>query len=317
MKNINLTWIIAHEPAYLFYRVASDFAKIVNEKSKDIQIKINIITADEYNQLNSSGDKVTKHNLWKLLQNNKVQIAQMQTTSLARQFNKQMHVFDMPYLFNDHDHAAEVLEGKIGTDLLNNFDKKSKLKGLAYTYSGGFRLMPFAEKVTSLEELYNKPIRSGMSEIAQETISSFGFKPVPTEVEELTSTVMNKSALGGEHVAQRLLPDKCESWTKTIIDTEHSLFLTSIVVNIDWWNSLPSDLQLIFIDSAREAARNERKLSLIEGEKSIKQLESIGVSYIKLTDLEKKQLKSKTEKVYTKFNNLFDSNLITSIRKIK
>jgi len=315
MKNINLTWIIAHEPAYLFYRVAADFAKIVNEKSKYVQIKINIITADEYNQLNSSEDKVTKHNLWKLLQNNKVQIAQMQTTSLARQFNKQMHVFDLPYLFNDHDHAAEVLEGKIGTDLLNKFDKKSKLKGLAYTYSGGFRLMPLAEKVTSLEELCDKPMRSGMSEIAQETISCFGFKPVPTEVEELTSTVINKSVLGGEHVAQRLLPDKCESWTKTIIDTEHSLFLTSIVVNIDWWNSLSDDLQLIFIDSAREAARNERKLSLFEGEKSIKQLESIGVSYIKLTDLEKKQLKSKTEKVYEKFSSLFDSTLINSITK--
>ena len=130
MKTINLTWIIAHEPAYLFYRVAADFAKIVNSKSNNTQIKINIITADEYNKLNSSGDKVTKHNLWKLLQNNKVQIAQMQTTSLARQFNKQMHIFDMPYLFNDHDHAAEVLEGKIGTDLLNNFDKNLKTEYL-------------------------------------------------------------------------------------------------------------------------------------------------------------------------------------------
>lgn len=312
MKTIKLTWVIAHEPAYLFYRVAADFKRIISEKSKSVNVEIDILTAEEYNEKYSPVEPASRHNLWKFLQDNTVQIAQMQTTSLARQFNKDMHVLDLPYLFTDHDHAARVLEGDVGKTLLNSFDESSKLKGLAYTYSGGFRLMPFNSTVTSLGELAGHNVRSGMSSIAQDTMKALGFNPVPTEIDEVSSTIETGKAIGAEHVAQRLFPDQCEDWIKTIIDTKHSLFLTSIVVNVDWWNSLDMDVQHVFMEAAAEAAKNERALSIEDGIKSVKTLQDNGVTVVDLSNEQLAELKDITSPVYD--NHQFTQDYVTIIK---
>jgi TRAP-type C4-dicarboxylate transport system substrate-binding protein len=316
MEQIKLKWVIAHEPAYLFYRVAEDFKRLVNQHSDAVNVDIEILTSAEYNEKYSPSEPVHRHNLWKLLQDGTVQITQMQTTSLAKQFNRQMHVLDLPYLFDNHDQAQDTLEGEVGQYLLNSFDQSSRLKGLAYTYSGGFRLMPFSGTVSSLAELVGQPVRSGMSDIAQDTIRAFGFDPVPTEIDQVSAAINADQAVGAEHVAQRLFPDQCENWINTIIDTEHSLFLTSIVVNVDWWNSLDQTVQQVFADAAREAARNERVLSVADGDASIKKLQDNGVTVIHLSQEEKAELQQRTQSVYDKYDNgYFEPGLIQSIRK--
>lgn len=315
MKQIKLRWVIAHEPAYLFYRVAEDFKRLVNQHQDVVNVDIEILTNSEYNAKYSPAEPVTRHNLWKLLQDGTVQITQMQTTSLARQFNRQMHVLDLPYLFDTHEQAQQTLEGEVGQYLLNNFEESSRLKGLAYTYSGGFRLMPFAGSVTTLGEVAGQAVRSGMSEIAQDTIRAFGFRPVPTEIDEVTTVIKADQAIGAEHVAQRLFPDQCEDWIETIIDTEHSLFLTSIVVNVDWWNSLDQQVRDVFTACALEAARNERELSIKDGEDSVAKLAGNGVKVIKLSDDQKQELRSRVKGVYEKYNSYFEPGLIQRIKK--
>lgn len=315
MQQINLNWVIAHEPAYLFYRVAEDFARIVNSKSKDYNINIEILTAEEYNSKYSPSESITRHNLWKLLQDNTVQITQMQTTSLARQFNKQMHVFDLPYLFRDHDHAASVLEGEIGEYLLNRFDESSRLKGLAYTYSGGFRLLPVNHSVTSLGEIMGMPVRSGLAPQAIDTVAALGGIPVPADLEETQRLVRQGEVVAAEYVTQRIIPDGGQEWIKTIINTEHSLFLTSIVVNVDWWNHLPADLQSIFMEAAVESARNERDLSIKDGETSMEILKKDGVTVVNLTDSEMQSLKLKGLEIQNKYaDSYFENGLVDNIR---
>jgi TRAP-type C4-dicarboxylate transport system substrate-binding protein len=316
MKEIKLKWVIAHEPAYLFYRVAEDFKNIVNSKTSSFKIDIEILRHTEYNERYNPTVEIGRNNLWKALQDNTVQFAQMTTSSLGRQFNREMQVYDMPYIFDNHEHAAEILEGEIGEQILNSFEPESKLKGLAYTYSGGFRLMPVKDSVVNLTELAGQPVRSGWSEIAQDTIRAFGMNPIPTEIEQVTSTVKRGEAVAAEHVAQRLLPDNCQEWTDTIIDTEHSLFLTSIVVNRDWWNSLDSELQEIFSSAALEAARNERELSIRDGIDSIEKMKKLGVKYVTLDKEQRSQLVEKTKSVYEKYQRgYFSENLIEKIKK--
>lgn len=316
MQTLNLKWVIAHEPAWLFYRVAEDFKRLVNEKSSSFKIDIEILTAEEYNDLYKPEVKLGRSNLWRALRDNTVQIAQMTTTHLGNQFNRQMQVFDMPYIFDDHDHAREVLEGPIGQEILNKFDESSRLKGLAYTYSGGFRLFASCEEVASLNELVGKPMRVGLSPVASATIESLGLTPVSLEPQEFTPAVKEGKTAGGEHVAQRLIPDNCETWTKSIIDTEHSLFLTSIVVNVDWWNGLPQEVKEIFNQAAFQAARNERALSVQDHYDSLEKLKQMGAKYHKISESQRAQLKETTKIVYEKFgDNYFEPGLVDKIKK--
>lgn len=316
MKQLKLLWVIAHEPAYLFYRVAEDFKNLVNQYKSIVEIDVEILTEKEYNKKFNPQEPVNRHNLHKLLQDGSVQITQMLTSSLARQCNQQMHVLDMPYIFDNHQHAKEVLEGEVGTYLLNKFDKDSKIKGLAYTYSGGFRLLPVAGTVATLSELAGQPIRSGYSPVAQDTIKAFGFNAVPADLEEVNQLIETGKAVGSEYVAQRIFPDNCDKWINTIVDTEHSLFLTSIVVNVDWWNNLDAQVQDIFMKCALEAARNERELSVQDGYNSVAKLEQSGVKVIKLSQQEKEELRKKVQPVYDKYtDSYFEPGLVSKIKK--
>lgn len=316
METYNLNWVIAHEPKYLFYRVAEDFARLVKEYAGDIDININILTDDEYNTKFNPEVPVNRHNLWKLLQSGDVHIAQMQTTSLARQFNPEMHVLDLPYIFRDHDHAANVLEGEVGVELLNKFDSESRIKGLAYTYSGGFRLLPSHKKVTSLGELAGAPIRSGLSRQAREAIEMLGGNPVPADTEEAWALAENGSVTASEYVTQRIYPDGMDKHTKSIIHTEHSLFLTSIVVNQDWFNNLPKHVQDVFMKAALEAARNERALSLLDGETNLKRLEDEGVNVVYLSKEEEAELQNRAADIRRKHGDMyFSPGLVEKIEK--
>jgi len=312
---MKIKWVIAHEPAYLFLRVAEDFQRIVNKKSKDVKIDIEILTADDYNKKYQPTEPVSRLNLDTLVRDNTVQITQMITSVLAKKFNKQMHAFDMPYIFRDHDHAQRVIEGEVGTKMLNSFPAESKLKGLAYTYSGGFRLLTLKDKVKSLAEIEGSSIRSGYSPQAQDTLTSFGVTPVAGELERVKELVQNNDAVGAEYVSQRILPDQQDEWINTIINTEHSLFMTNILVNTDWWNSLSVELQQIFEEAALEAARNERELSVNDGKQSLETLKAQGVEVIELSAEEKEELKTRSAWIYEKYNDsYFEPGLIKSIQ---
>jgi len=315
MTTYNLNWVIAHEPKYLFYRVAEDFANLVKEYAgDDLDINVNVLTDEEYNAKYDPKVPVNRHNLWKLLQDGDVQIAQMQTTSLARQFNPEMHVLDLPYLFRDHDHAAKVLEGDVGVELLNKFDEDSKIKGLAYTYSGGYRLLPSTQRVTSLGELAGLPIRAGLSQQAREAIEMLGGEAVPADTEQTWELAKTGKVQAAEYVTQRIYPDRCDEWIKSIVHTEHSLFLTSIVVNQDWFNSLPQAVQDVFMKAALQAARNERELSLKDGETNLRKLESEGVNIVYLSEEEEAELHARAAEIRkTHAETVFSPGLVDSI----
>ena len=121
--------------------------------------------------------------------------------------------------------------------------------------------------------------------------------------------------MAAEYVTQRIIPDGGQEWIKTIINTEHSLFLTSIVVNVDWWNQLPADLQSIFMEAAVEAARNERDLSIKDGETSLETLKKDGVTMIDLSDAERQALELKGLEIQNKYaDSYFEVGLVDKIR---
>jgi TRAP-type C4-dicarboxylate transport system substrate-binding protein len=66
---------------------------------------------------------------------------------------------------------------------------------------------------------------------------------------------------------------------------------------------------------AHEPARNERTLSIEDGEKSIRELQDSGVTVIKLSDDEITGLKNSTSFVYDKYQSSFGAGFIDAIRQ--
>jgi TRAP-type C4-dicarboxylate transport system substrate-binding protein len=151
-----IRWVIAHEPLNLFLRAAEDFERRVNEQQSQHKIEVEIMTLSEYSQRYNDGVVVTKHDLLDLMESGKIEMSQMYTTWLAEKYDQDMLALEMPFIFEDHDHATRVLEGEVGEFLLNKITEKSNVRGMAFTYSGGFRNILSSKKVNTLQGLVDE-----------------------------------------------------------------------------------------------------------------------------------------------------------------
>jgi TRAP-type C4-dicarboxylate transport system substrate-binding protein len=302
----------------LFYRAARDFEKYLNEHQQAEQIEIEIMTLTEYSQRYNDGVLVTKHDLLDLMEQGRLEMSQMYTTWLAEHYESDMLAFDLPFLFEDHDHATRVLEGEVGERLLAKLTDKSNVRGLSYTYSGGFRQMISNKSVSTLGELAGTTPRSTRNPVAQATLTALGIVPHACEVEDLRAEVVAGRCEGGETNYPRMYPLRQNEVTASVIDTEHSLFLTSMIIGDRFWAGLSAEVQAVIKKAAIEAGREERAETIRDGERAkVRLVQEEGATIHKLSAEERAEAIAKTAVVYDQFADMFTPGLVDAIRAAK
>lgn len=308
-----ITWVLAHEPYNLFLRAAEHFSRTVAEKTNGA-IEIEVLSSTDWEQKYNNSVAVDRYKMLDMVNEGTIEISQMYTTTLG-QLDKDMYVLDMPFIFSDHDHAARVLDGQVGKQLFNSLESKTNVKGLAYTYSGGFRVIPGNEVISSLEQFKGMKVRVANCPVAEDTFRAVGADPVVIAIEKLADALETKQVDMGESTYPRIYNMRQNEVATVINHTEHSLFLTSIIINKGVWNSLDVETQQIFADAAIAAAQIERNESLddVVAVQTQAQKDGITVSYLSAT--ERTRFKLATEVVYDQYQDYFTAGLIDSIKK--
>lgn len=315
MKPTLVKWVLAHEPIEIFIRAAQEFKKIV-EAAAPGRLDIDILTLSEYSAKYRNGQKTTKAELLKLMEQGEIEMSQMYTYVLS-QYNHDLDVLDMPFLFRDHDHAQRVFEGPIGETLLENYSREgSKIRGLGFTYSGGFKNLPFNRNVTSLADFAGAKVRVSRSPVSQATMRSLGAEPMTYEIEELAQRLGNRDIDAGECTWPRFYSNGVHQHAKTVVNTDHSLLVTNIIINSDFFSQLDVELQAVVKDAAIKAARFERQISVDDVEPTSNRAREDGCKVINLSDKERSEFEKTTAVVYEQFADYFSPGLIDNIKKL-
>jgi len=311
MKTIR--WVLAHEPIELFLRAAKRFKKTMEEMAPGV-LDYEIMTLSEYSDKYQNGKKVTKHDLIDLMEAGEIEMSQMYTSTLGRKHHRDMWALDMPFLFRDHDHAQKVLEGEIGQSLLAGLNEKTNVHGLAFTYSGGFRMIPANVVIDKIEDFKGQPLRCNMSPIATETFIAVGADPHQIELEEINEGVQDGRIVGGESTYPRFYGLKQNEHMSVINDAEHSLFLTSILVAKDFWDSLGDDIKEKIEYASFDAARSERQESVEDITVVKARCLDDDIAVHTMAVEERVKFQKATEYLYDKFEDMFSVGLINKIK---
>ena len=315
-QTTKIRWVIAHEPLNLFTRAAKDFQDHLNAVlTADQQVEVEIMTLTEYSQRYNNGIVVTKHDLLDLMEDGKIEMSQMYTTWLAEHYENDFLALDLPFLFTDHDHATRVLEGEVGETLLAKLTDKSNVRGLSFTYSGGFRQMISNKEVSTLADLVGTKQRSNRNPVAQATFKALGLDAVPSELEEIRDNMLAGMFEGAETNYPRIYPLGQNEVTKTVLDTEHSLFLTTMIIGDRFWESLGANVQASIKTAAIEAGREERAETIRDGEVAKQKLVAQGATIKTLSAEEKAWAIEQTAVVYDQFRDTFTAGLVDKIKK--
>ncbi len=316
-KPIKLRWVLAHIPYDLFLRSANIFAKKVYEKSNG-QVEIEILGADEYVTKYMSAenvDTVEGVQFADLVDKGIVEMSQMYNTTLTH-YNDNLNVLELPYLFRDHNHATKVLDGEIGMGMLRDLENKSNIRGLAFTYSGGFRMI-VGDEPLSVESLKGQRIRTSSSLAAQKTFEAVGSTPVNVPIYKMSEALKDGTVDIGENTWARYFRTNIDGVKRCVTDTKHSLFLTAIIINKQVWEGLDAEIQQYMQEAAIEAAISERAESLEDGEQAIARCREEGIAVVDWDESQVSQYKTLAQPVYDYYEAHLPSGLIDSIKNTK
>lgn len=306
-----IRWVLAHEPADLFKEAADNFAKEVGAQTKG-EIKVEVLTVAEYAKKYNQGQTIDNGDVIRKIQSGDIEMSQTYTTTLGF-FNPDLYVLDLPFLFRNHDHAQKVLEGRTGERLLAGLTEKG-IRGLAFTYSGGYRIIPSKKALSKIEDFKGLKLRTSSSPVAQDIFHSLGATPVPGTLDDVAIATKRGEIEGTESTYVRFYAMRQNEQANYLNDTGHSLFLTSIVVSDQFWKKVPDKYHSVLRQAAFNAARIERQHSIEGAEVTKGKCKNEGIPIVSFSKKEEERFRTATQGLYKKYQNYFSSDYIAQIR---
>lgn len=294
----NLRWVMIHEPSTSAEEAAADFAARIEKESKG-EMSVEVLSRSAYQKKYGNGRPISPYSVMRRLTAGELEICQTYSF-MAGQYSHDLWALGMPYLFRDYDHAENVFEGSLGKDLLASLGKNSPLRGLAFTYSGGFGI--FATK--DIEARRPKDFRHMRVKVAQglplagPLVRELEIDPIIGPPEAYVPLAQAGVADGVETTFARLDDLKEDREAKFVTNSEHFLLTTMIVVNEAYFQTLPAKYRKLVQDTAFEVARKERSATIRLNAEARKRLEARGVKVLDLSAEEKAE-----------FRKVFDSGV--------
>ncbi len=311
-ETFKIRWLLAHDPVKAFDDAAQKFKSTV-EKRTNGNVTVQITTLKEAG-LNG---ELSQAKSFEMLKSGEFEMCQTFGTFLGTK-NPKFWVFDMPFLFRDYKHAERVITGPIGKEILATLEKEN-LKGMAITYSGGFRVIPANNrKITKLEDLHGLKLRVPQyASVASAFYEKLGATALPMSPESAAQAQSNDDIDGQETTLPRFWELEKRDATRVVNDTGHSLYVTALVLNKTFFDSLPENYRAIVLDAAREAATVERADAIKLGEDLKKEIVKQGMSLETLSEKEKARFKKASASVYEDFEPIVGKELIQKVRNTK
>jgi TRAP-type transport system periplasmic protein len=209
---------------------------------------------------------------------------------------KEMALWDTPFLFNNAKEADTVLDGPIGTKVMDKLQDKG-LVGLAY-WENGFRNLTNSKRpVTKMEDLDGIKLRVMQNNVYLDSFKTLGANAIPLPFSELFSALETKTVDGQENPYNTILSSKFYEVQKYLSVTNHVYSPWIVLVSRKWWDGLSKDEQKILSDAAKASRDFERKDTREEGAKALADLKAKGMQINELPASESARMRDKLTKV--------------------
>ena len=174
-------------------------------------------------------------------------------------FNPAIGILDIPFLFNDYEHADKVLDGPIGRQLLDDLEK-AQFKALTF-WENGFRNLTNSRRAVKVPaDAKGLKIRTMENKVHMAAWSEVGANPVPMAWGEVYGALQQRIIDGQENPVAVIHSAKISEVQKHLSLTQHVYSPAVLIVSLKKWQSLPGQDREMMLKTAREVAQYQRKL---------------------------------------------------------
>ncbi len=274
------------EPVHPYGKGADYFAKLVAEKSHgDIEIKV-----FPSSQLGGQKDLVES------MVYGGVDLALVGTAVLG-QFQPQISIFDLPFLFKDREHAYKSLDS-VGMEIGKGLENRG-IKLLGYMENGIRHMTNNVREVKTPADMADLKIRVMNNKVYIEMIKALGASPTPMAFGELYSAMQQGTVDGQENPSAHI-------WTKRFFEvqqyaslTAHSYSPEPVIMSMVSWNRLSDEQRKIITEAAKEAVDWQRQVAAEQDKEYWDKIKATGK--IQITEVDRAPFKEATKSVIAMF----------------
>ncbi len=250
-------------PSHPYGKGADKFAELVKEKS-DGKIEIKVFPSS---QLGGQKDLIEG------MVFGAVDMALVGTAVLG-QFQPQISIFDLPFLFEDRQHAYKSLDS-VGMELGKSLEGRG-IKLLGYMENGIRHMTNNTHPIKTPADLADLKMRVMTNKIFVEMMKSLGASPTPMAFSELYSAMQQGTVDGQENPSAHIFTKRFFEVQKYASKTAHAYSPEPMVMSMISWGKLNDEQKKIIEEAAKEAIAWQRKISEEQDNEYWKQIEATG-----------------------------------------
>jgi tripartite ATP-independent transporter DctP family solute receptor len=209
-----------------------------------------------------------------------LQIARISVGALGPVIDE-LNVFNMPFIFRDEQHMRKVIDGPIGTELLEKISTNPATRLVALGWMDAGTRNVYANKpVTKPTDLKGMKVRMMGNPIFVETMNAMGGNGVAMGFNELYSAMQTGVVDGAENNEPTVLAQNHYQVAKIYSLTGHLIIPEMFVFSKRTWDTLSKDDQALLKKVSREAQLEQRKLWDDKTAKATEELKAKGVQFV-------------------------------------
>jgi TRAP-type transport system periplasmic protein len=230
-------------------------------------------------------------------------------------FSPSINILDFPFLFRDFDHVDLVLDGPIGSKLLQDFEKVN-VKGLAFWENGFRHLTNSKGPVKTVEDGKGLKIRTMENKVHLSAWNSAGFNPTPMAWGEVF-TAMQQGVIDGQEnpIAVYYATKLWDAKQKYLSLSAHVYSPAPILMSKKIFDTMPKEDQELFTQTALEVAKFQRKINRDAEESRLQEIAGKGITVVR--DVDRESFKKAMAPVFDQFSSQFPKADIEAIMNAK
>ncbi len=168
---------------------------------------------------------------------------QMLAPSLAKfeHYNKQVQIFDLPFLFDNLAAVDRFQQGPQGKALLTSMEDKG-IRGLAYWHNG-LKQLSANKKILLPKDARGLKFRVQASSVLEEQFKAVRANPRKMSFAEVYQGLQTGTVNGTENTWSNYESQKVNEVQPFFTETDHGLIDYMVITNTKFWNGLPEDVR--------------------------------------------------------------------------
>ncbi len=224
-------------------------------------------------------------------------------------FNEKFQVFDLPFLFNNNEAAYKALDGDLGQELMADLESNG-LKGLVFGENGFRHVSNNEGPIEKPEDMEGLKMRTLESPLHTDTFNAFGANASPFAFGELYTALQQGTYDAMDCPISLYYTNKFYEVQDYLTLTGHVYAATSLLMNDDFYNDLPEDLQELLMEASEEFRTQQRELAQQQDTEFMDQLEAEGMQINDLTNEQRDAFREAAAPVYEKYEGQIGADLI-------